>query len=198
MQTWFTSDEHHGHFNAMTGWAGMKGAQRPRPWVTLEGMTEGLIDRHNSVVRPGDNVYHLGDMFWRTLGVEKALHIMRRLNGNHYYVRGNHEEIMDAQNDFYHPLLTGQFVWIKERAKIRPDKRYPSIVLDHYAGRVWDGSYKGNFQLYGHSHGNIPNFNRSMDVGVDAGSNNWTPVSLDQIVAALGDQPIELPFTPRV
>ncbi len=192
MQTWFSSDHHFGHLNAMMGWAGQKGAQRPRPWQSLEDMTEGLIERHNSVVKPGENCYFLGDMFWRTFGLENALSVMNRLNGNHYYVLGNHEEMME------HDALRRRFIWVKDRAKIRPDKRYPSIVLDHYAGRVWDGSHKGNFQLYGHSHGNIPNFNRSMDVGVDAGSNNWTPVSLDQIVAAFGDQPIELPFTPRV
>jgi calcineurin-like phosphoesterase family protein len=63
--TWFTSDEHHGHRNALTGWAdkvtGLP-TQPPRPWSSLEEMTDGLIERHNSVVKRGDKVFHLGTL----------------------------------------------------------------------------------------------------------------------------------------
>lgn len=186
--TFFTSDEHHGHENARIGWGN---EQKARPFSSLEEMTEGLIDNHNSVVKAGDKVYHVGDMFWRTFGVENAISVMSRLNGDHFYVLGNHEELME------HPTwLRAQFVWIKERAKIRPRKDYPSIVLDHYAGRVWDGSHKGNYQLYGHSHGNISEYGLSFDVGVDA--NDFFPVSLDTVIQRMEQKSAELVFTKRV
>ena len=33
---------------------------------------------------------------------------------------------------------------------------------------MWNGSHKGVIHLYGHSHGSIEDFNKSMDVGIDA------------------------------
>lgn len=192
MQWWFTSDEHNGHYNAMTGWAGMKGSSKPRPWSTLENMTEGLIERHNSVVKPGDIVYHLGDAFWRTFGTVQSAEYVMRLNGQHFYILGNHEEVFEKDSL---GSLHRQFVWVRDYAKIRPRKDLPSIVLSHYAHRVWDGSHKDTLHLYGHSHGAIPDFGRSMDVGVDC--NDFYPVSLDQVVEKLKDRITELPFTPR-
>lgn len=174
---WFTSDEHHGHRNALLGWGNEQAA---RPFSSLEDMTEGLIDRHNAVVKRGDKVYHLGDMWWRTFGGENAVNVMKRLNGQHFYIRGNHEEVMDDHYELIYPY----FVWIKERAKISPDKTLAphGIVLDHFAGRVWDGSHKGTYQLFGHSHGALDALEPyllSFDVGVD--SNNYTPVSLEEV-----------------
>lgn len=173
----FTSDEHHGHNNILTGWAGQKGAVAPRPFSSLEDMTEGLIDRHNSVVKPGDLVYHLGDMFWRTFSPLSVLDVMRRLNGQHYYILGNHEDVFSTVCDLRHA-----FIWVREREKIHPaGGPKAGIVLDHYAGRVWKDSHKGAWQLYGHSHGNLPELDSllAFDVGVDV--NNYTPVSLEQV-----------------
>lgn len=178
----------------MLGWPDSNGkvSQPARPWTDLDEMSEGLIARHNEYVRSGDVVYHLGDMFWRTFPAYRAVGVIDRLNGQHYYILGNHEELVEATPNHE---LRNRFVWIKERAKIRPRKDLPSIVLDHYAARVWDGSHKGNIQLYGHSHGNLPDIGRQMDVGVDA--NNWYPVSLDSVMARIGTERIANAFTPR-
>jgi calcineurin-like phosphoesterase family protein len=182
----FTSDEHHGHRNILTGW---DGEVKPRPWSTLEDMTEGIIDRHNSVVKPGDLVYHLGDMFWRTFTHEAAQRVMLRLNGQHFYIFGNHDELFEGLNG---ERLCSHFIWCRERTRIewKPDpakrtKQY--IVLDHFAGRVWDKSHSGSWQLYGHSHGALPELDnlRSFDVGLDAPGNDYTPVSIDTVAARM-------------
>lgn len=176
--TFFTSDEHYGHRNALIGWGNEKAA---RPFDSLEDMTEGLIDRHNAVVKRGDKTYHIGDMFWRTFGLGNAVNVMRRLNGQHFYIWGNHEELMQDKES---EALRNHFVWLRERSKIRPDDTLAphGIILDHFAGRVWDGSHKGTFQLFGHSHGALDTYEHyllSFDVGVD--SNNYTPVSLEDV-----------------
>jgi calcineurin-like phosphoesterase family protein len=169
----FTADEHFEHKNAMIGWGN---PDKARPWSSLIEMKEGLIERHNSKVKRGDLVYHIGDMFWRTCDIKTALEIIGRLNGQHYYVLGNHEEVMESEE------LRSKFVWVKERARIQPPgpPKHPGIILDHYAGRVWDGSFRGSWQLYGHSHGDLPEIRgvRAFDVGVDA--NNYYPVSLEE------------------
>lgn len=172
----FTADEHHGHENAMLGWGRV---EKARPWTSLDGMTEGLIERHNDVVKDGDTVWHLGDMFWRTLGYDKAEYIMSRLNGAHRYVKGNHEELLESN-----AFIARLFESVEERVFLRPISQ-KRIVLDHYAGRVWRDSHKGSIQLYGHSHGELayaPDL-LSMDVGVDA--NDFTPVSLDTVYALM-------------
>lgn len=181
MSTFFTSDEHLGHANVIKFCN--------RPFTDLDDMTEGLIARHNAVVKPGDLVYHLGDMFWHRYGLEKALVYMDRLNGTHFYVYGNHCELMRK-----YEALRSRFVWVKERAKISPDKALApyGIVLDHYAGRVWQDCHKGAWQLFGHSHGELSNtgmvdnpWYKAFDVGVDAPGNDWAPVSLEEAAARM-------------
>lgn len=175
----FTSDEHHGHRNIITKF-------QFRPFDSLEEMTEGLIERHNAKVGRGDLVYHLGDMFWRTFGLGNAVNVMRRLNGNHYYILGNHEELMlDKESE----ALRNHFVWVKERIKIRPNSILApeGIVLDHYAARVWNGSHKGAWQLYGHSHGELPeDLGFAFDVGVDP--NNYSPVSIEEAAVRMKEK----------
>jgi calcineurin-like phosphoesterase family protein len=55
------------------------------------------------------------------------------------------------------------------------------IILCHYAMKVWNESHHGTWQLYGHSHGSLPEDPnaRQTDVGVD--SWNYTPVSMEQL-----------------
>jgi calcineurin-like phosphoesterase family protein len=161
----FTSDQHYGHANVIRFCK--------RPFSDVEEMTEELIKRHNEVVKPGDLVYHLGDMFWRSLTPEQAVSIRLRLTGQHYYINGNHEERMDQE------AMKKLFIWRKDLAQIHPSG-YPHVVLCHYAMRVWNGSHRGDYSLYGHSHGELPeNDSLSFDVGVD--SWNYYPVSLEQV-----------------
>jgi calcineurin-like phosphoesterase family protein len=170
----FTSDEHVGHRNIIEFCK--------RPFRDLEHMQEELVSRHNFRVTDADTVYHVGDMFWRTLGHDNAKRYMQRLNGKHYYVRGNHEELFDQDGS----TLYEEFYGIFERKQIYPEGAPKfGIVLDHYAGRVWHDSDKGNWQLYGHTHNDLPEIDPllSMDIGVDA--NGYYPVSLDEVKAKM-------------
>lgn len=169
--TLFTSDQHFGHSNIIKFCN--------RPFKDTDEMRETLIANHNKVVKVQDTVYHLGDLFWRTLTVEQAVYIRSRLNGNHYFIYGNHDELMERNYQ-----LKSLFGWCKDMHNLKVPG-YPNIVLNHYAMRVWNGSHKGSYHLFGHSHGKLgPTTNKdesllSMDVGVDA--NNFYPVSLEEI-----------------
>lgn len=181
MNRFATSDEHFGHQNILTGW---DGKQTPRPFATMDDMVEGIIDRHNAVVRDNDEVYHIGDMFWRTFGVGKSSWVLSRLRGRKFYVFGNHDEMLWADEG----VLQDQFEVCTERLFLKDTLNKHGIVLDHYSGRVWKGSHKGAWQLYGHSHGNLENrVDRddllSMDVGVDV--NNFTPVAFEDIAVKM-------------
>lgn len=62
-----------------------------RPFTSVEKMNEGIIRRWNSVVRPVDWVYLLGDVCFQ-LGTPGRLDIVRRLNGVILLVPGNHDK----------------------------------------------------------------------------------------------------------
>jgi calcineurin-like phosphoesterase family protein len=174
----FTSDEHIGHRNVLKFCN--------RPFSDLGEMKDKLIANHNSVVNPGDRVYHLGDMFWRTVPVREALDYRYALNGEHYFIWGNHDELIERNK-----ILHDSFKWCRDVENLKVDG-YPSIWLSHYAHRVWNGSHRGTWHLYGHSHSQLPEVNPtgtmdesplSFDVGVDA--IGYFPVSIDQVKAKM-------------
>jgi calcineurin-like phosphoesterase family protein len=165
MSIFFTADEHHGHENIIRFCK--------RPFSGIEEMTEKLVTNHNEVVKPGDHVFHLGDMFWRTFGLDPALKLMARLNGRHFYIYGNHCEL------FRHKELRDCFEWCKDVDNLKV-QGYPNIWLSHYAHRVWNGSHRGAYHVYGHTHNVLPEGDYlSTDVGVDA--QNFYPISLEDL-----------------
>ena len=76
-----------------------------------------------------------------------------------------------------------EFRWWKQLAEITVGVQ--RIVLCHYAMRVWHHCGHGAWQLYGHSHGRLPEAPAmlSMDVGVD--THDFRPWHFDEIKAAM-------------
>src|SRR5208337_698165 len=170
----FTADEHFNYENIIKFCK--------RPFSNVHEMKEKLIENHNSVVKPGDRVIHVGDMFWRTTSLKEALEIRHRLNGEHFYIFGNHDEVFKKNE-----LLRNSFVWCRDTENLNI-KGFPNIFLFHYACRVWNGSHRGAWHLYGHSHAALKEVTIgtstdespfSFDIGVDAW--NYYPVSLEQV-----------------
>jgi calcineurin-like phosphoesterase family protein len=152
---WFTSDTHLDHKNILK--------YTSRPFNTVDEMNENLVLIWNSLVRPGDTVYHLGDFafarheYWRN-----------RLNGQIVLIEGSHDR-MDSK-------ARKSFQWVGPRHTVHGD---PDIILSHYAMRVWPRSHYGTWHLYGHSHGRLPGLGKSFDVGVDC--HGLAPISLDRV-----------------
>jgi calcineurin-like phosphoesterase family protein len=140
-------------------------------------MNSEIVKRHNEVVQKGDLVYELGD-FALKCQPKEARDLRYAMNGNFYFVLGNHDQVAEKIPDCW--------VWMKDLVRIKP-KGFdcPHITLCHYAMRVWHGSHKGTWQLYGHSHSNLPEGTQwlSFDVGVDA--QNFYPISIEQVIARM-------------
>lgn len=165
----YTSDEHYGHRNIIKFCK--------RPFADIFEMREALIAAHNAKVGRGDLTYHDGDMFWRTMSVQECLDIMNRLNGQHVFVWGNHDEVMEGSAE-----LCARFLKIADILHLDKTATAPKIVLCHYAMRVWRGSHNGTIHLYGHSHAGLPEANNlSFDIGVD-GRPDYAPWSEFEIL----------------
>lgn len=80
MATHYTSDHHFHH-------QGIVRLER-NEFSTLEAMHEHLVERWNSVVSPGDDVFHLGDFGFKPAHVPETV---ARLNGNIHLIGGNHD-----------------------------------------------------------------------------------------------------------
>lgn len=171
MSVFFTSDTHFGHANVIK--------YCNRPFKSSEEMDEALIENWNSVVSPGDTVYHLGDFgFGRADFLSR---ILWRLNGNKSLVLGNHDKTIKNQVGLF--LKDGLLREVVPYKEISVNKQH--IVLCHYAMRVWNKSHYGSWMLYGHSHGTLPPHGKSVDVGTDSkwvlGSPKYAPLSFDEI-----------------
>lgn len=162
--TFLVSDTHFGHTNIIT--------YSSRPFKTVDEMNEALIHRWNAVVAPDDIVYHLGDF---SMGGVPSSTFRRRLNGRIHLLVGNHDqralkepELWESIHDILHTKIEGQ-----------------RVTLCHYSMKTWLKSHHGAYQLFGHSHGSLPDdpHSLSFDVGVDC--HDLTPLRWDQVVAIM-------------
>jgi calcineurin-like phosphoesterase family protein len=80
------ADLHLGH-KGVTTFLGPNGVDKLRPWDDPDTMDEALIENWNSVVKPHDKVYVLGDVVLN----KKHLHKVGRLNGRKHLIKGNHD-----------------------------------------------------------------------------------------------------------
>lgn len=80
------SDTHFGHANCIEKFKRPDGSPL-RDFSSVEEMDETMIERWNAKVKPGDVVYHLGDVVIHKKNLDKV----KRLNGSLRLVRGNHD-----------------------------------------------------------------------------------------------------------
>lgn len=160
---YFTGDTHFNHTNIIK-YCG-------RPFADTEDMNEFMIKQWNNIVKPADDVYHVGDFGFGPL--EKLTGILRRLNGKKHLCLGSHDKQIWA--------LQEHFVEIKQILEVE------NFILCHYAMRVWPRSHYNSWHLYGHSHGKLEGQGKSFDVGVDCWC--YTPLSLERVVAEMQKRP---------
>lgn len=155
---WLISDTHFGHANIVT-FSGRDGGLL-RPFGTAAEMDETIVERWNAVVRPGDHVYHLGDVAMR----KEHLVTVKRLNGRKRLVRGNHD-IFDTK----HYLACGF-------QEIHGVRVLDGMVLTHipiHPGSL--GRFRGN--VHGHLHDQPSPAGRYLNVCVE--QVDYTPITLE-------------------
>lgn len=164
MDIYFTSDLHLGHKNIIE--------YSKRPFSSVEEMNEAIIERWTKTVKPGDQIYFLGD--FALCKEDIAIPMLKRLTGQKFIVFGNHDKYLRKSKIFLE-----YWAWAKDHAEIKIGDQ--KIVLNHYAFRTWNQMHRGSYNFHGHSHGSLPELDylRQCDVGVDCW--NYTPVNYDEL-----------------
>lgn len=167
---WFTADTHFGHGRIIE--------YCKRPFANYQEMDEAILTRFNEVIKPGDRLYHIGDVAWSSW----PLRTLHKLNTKQrYLVYGNHDKQRPQA------YLDAGFIWAKDYEKITIGS--VPVVMFHYPIRSWNGKGHGAVHVYGHCHGTLePGIGRSMDVGVD--THDFYPYNWDEIYDRTKDIPI--------
>lgn len=159
MTIWFSADHHFNHANIIKYCS--------RPFSSVQEMDTEMIGRWNSVVKPQDEVYYLGDLTMGNYGTARSY--LKKMNGRIKFIEGNHDASWFRSLDIN--LRLPPIFELKINKQL--------IVLCHYGMREWNKSFHNSWHLYGHSHGNLPAYRLSFDVGVD--TNDFYPYSLGQV-----------------
>jgi len=159
----FTGDSHFGHGGAL-------GLFR-RPFASVAGMDQAMVERWNEVIGPDDEVWHLGDFAVRQSPARMAA-LLEALCGRKHLIIGNNDGA----------ATTGLSGWasVQHYAELELDGAW--LVLCHYPLRSWNRMARGALNLHGHSHGRLKPLPRQVDVGVDVW--DFRPVTLAEIRAA--------------
>ena len=119
-----------------------------------------MIDRWNSVVKPDDIVFHLGDFgihrnFLHAIQLGDLKTVFTTLNGRKILIIGNHDK---------QPVL--DLPWEKQIYSTSIKVNGQDIWLKHFPPKgKWPGKDKGAWCLYGHVHGRRQPKPRCFDVG---------------------------------
>jgi len=162
--TFFISDTHFHHANMLkfTDYDGNK----VRDFACVEDMTEYQVKQWNSVVRPQDHVYHLGDIVINKTGFD----VLPRLNGHKRLIGGNH--------DIHHHEINKHF------EKVYGVRAMYGGVLTHVPVHP-DCLERWKVNVHGHLHTNtirtVDNEPDMRYINISCEQLDHVPISLDEL-----------------
>lgn len=147
-----------------------------RDFDSIDQMHECIIDNWNSVVKPHDKVYHMGDvLFCHKRDIREKLKIVDKLNGSKRLILGNHDTHIDVK------IFRDHF------KKVYGVKQIARVILSHCPTHLdpldrWIGNIHGHFH-----HNPAPtdlHFNASCEA-VD-----YKPVAFDELLEMFKNRPV--------
>jgi calcineurin-like phosphoesterase family protein len=159
---WIISDTHFGHAN-MLRFKDSDGAFVRSNFDSADHMDEHMIEQWNSVVKDGDIVYHLGDVYF-----DHGHNALSKLKGRKRLILGNHDNAKSSylQNNFQKILMWRMF----------PEF---GLLLTHVPVHESSLGFKVNKNVHGHLHQRKIADERYVNVSVEC--INYTPVHIDHL-----------------
>lgn len=157
---WFMSDLHYNHENVIKF--------NRRPFENVKEMNWHIEQELITKVGPGDILFDMGDLFWKTDETTMKNVISLASPKEWYKILGNH----DNYNVYRKSYIGTLFTLLSDILEINVDHegRNYRFTLCHYPMISWNGKARGTLMIHGHCHGNIDNINtESTDLRVDVG-----------------------------
>lgn len=171
-EIWFCSDHHLGHANLLK-FKGKNGHPGRTRFGSIEEHNEYIVHCHNSVVKPGDIVYMLGDVCWNSSSVK----LLKQMTGNKTIIMGNHDKqktnsYIGSVNELRGAMYFGRGI---------------NAIMTHIP--VHNSQLNGtrfDYNIHGHMHTHKIADPRYLNVCME--QINYTPINLDEVVKRLSDQ----------
>jgi len=158
MDIWLISDTHFGHENIIR--------YCNRPFESVHHMNEVLRENWNSIVKPNDHVWHLGDVYFGK-GLPNAIDFLKSLNGRKRLCLGNHD---NGQDQILHKVFEKIVLW--------RDFKEHNLLLSHIPLHP-SNVIRDRFNVHGHIHQNKSPDGNYINVCVE--QTGYKPVNLDSI-----------------
>lgn len=155
---WVISDTHFNHENIIK--------YCNRPFKTSSEMDWAMVENWNKVVKSGDKVYHLGDVYMKA-SPGYIRNILSLLNGRKRLILGNHDNGAD-QNLL--PFFKKIYLW-------RHFKDF-GLHLSHVPLRK-ESIFKDCVNIHGHIHNNPSPKGPYRNVSVEAV--DYTPINIEEL-----------------
>lgn len=165
---WVVSDTHFGHDNIIK--------YCNRPFTNAKEADQLMIDNWNSVVKEGDIVYHLGDVYFG----ESGRHALTKLKGRKRLILGNHD---NGKDKLLHNTFQKIMVW----------RMFPELGLLLTHVPVHESSLE---RYYGATHAEVERFDNLVNVhghihdkpspsplhrNVSVEQTNYTPINIEEL-----------------
>lgn len=171
----YISDTHFSH-EKMLSFLRADGTKVRPEFSSVEEMNETIVENWNSVVKPKDKVYHLGDVCMK----RSHINIVSRLNGRKRLILGNHDIF---GFEFYKN-------YFEEVYAMRIMREY-GVMMTHIPIHL-DSIKKGCINVHGHIHEKVIAEDSQMVLGklddqhpfyfnVSVEHNNYTPVPYETV-----------------
>lgn len=164
---WISSDLHYNHTNSLK-WTTPSG-ERSRPFDSVDQLNECLIEKHNSVVRPGDIYYCLGDVFFGDK--EKFKKDWPKFHGKKRLIVGNHDDVKFLANgSFFEKIM----LW-----RMFSDRNLIFAHVPMHLSNLLRGKEEPLKQIHGHIHANPSPEGPYRNVCVEM--INFTPIHIEDL-----------------
>lgn len=157
-------DTHFGHRNVIKYCS--------RPFSSVEEMNETLIDNWNKQVRKNDEVFMMGD--FALSGKDNLIQWGKRLNGNKYLIKGNHDEASLAT------YQEAGFKYVYNHSIIYKD----FFILSHYPQFIQKNGVYANIFAHIHTNPAYKDYGSNFFC-VSAERINYTPINFEEIVSKM-------------
>lgn len=165
---WVISDTHFNHENILDFVDDL--GRKIRPFGSVDEMNDRMITRWNETVKPGDIVYHLGDVAFGDKESFKKL--WPKLHGAKRLLVGNHDDIKFLSSGGFFKKIGMWRVW----------PEYDLVMTHVPIDMSQTGNYKSkyHYNVHGHIHHNKSPSDKHFNMSVEA--INYTPMNLEDVV----------------